>query len=263
MINQIRNISANKNYMKPLNLILCFTFLLSFKSSYSQLTPIGANLGIGYGCGNHLKAGGIDFVVGRYNDTRSWLSDKMETPRFFRGFNLAMDIYYPKGILDLEFVGRKCDVSAKGTSVAGEQKRDFRYRVNTWNFGYGKKMNSSKKGPLGSYLGVDFSTIIIKNYTRVYSTSGSAPEYQKINWDLSIGFSPFIQFVGNRFTAKIQYQWMMLEANYWDVNRAINPNTWSGDNYEANKGKTSSLGICVRYNLINNDKDKKSRNSCL
>lgn len=242
--------------MKPLNIFFCATFVFfNFKNSYGQIYPVKANLGIGYGIGNHLKAGGLDFVIGRYNATRPWLSDKMKTPHFFKGFNLALDVYYPKGLVDLEFVGRKSDVWGKGSSTAGEQRRDVRFRVNTWNFGYARKMNTKKSGVMGSYLGVDFSTIIIKNYTRVYPTNGPAPEFQKINWDLDLGFSPFLQIVGNRFTAKIQYQWMFMGANYWDLNRAINPYTWSGDDYYANKGKTSSLGICVRYNLVKNKKN--------
>ena len=86
----------------------------------------------------------------------------------------------------------------------------------------------------------------------MYKTSENIPEYTKINSDLTLGFSPFIQFAGNRFTAKIYCQFMIREVNYWDVNRAINPNTWSGDTYENNEGKTSSLGICLMFNLFKN-----------
>ncbi|MFM9945175.1 MAG: hypothetical protein ACKVQB_08080, partial [Bacteroidia bacterium] len=149
---------------------------------------------------------------------------------------------------------RKSDVWAKGNSTGAEYTRDYRYRVNSVNFGYGYKLGSNKESIKGKYLGADFSMIIIKNATRVYKTGATIPEYQLINWDLDLGFSPFVQLVGSRFTAKFYYQFMLIGANYWDLNVAINPNTWYNDDYESNKGKTSSLGMSLRYNLFKNKK---------
>lgn len=225
-------------------LLLCF---LNINSAFSQTA---ANFGIGYGTGIHTKAGGLDFVIGRYNDTRSFLSKQMAVPKVFRGMSYSMDIFFPNGVMTMEWVARKSDVTAEVSST--QQIRNFRYRVNTFNFGYGKKLGHATSSPMGRYLGVDFSTISIKNYTRTYQKDADKPEYAKINWDLIVGFSPFLQFTGNRFTTKLYYQFMLTKANYWDVNLKLNPNTWFRDDYDSNKGKTSSLGIILRYNLFKN-----------
>jgi len=234
--------------MQSLNFkLLGILYLINFNQAFSQ---IAANFGIGYGTGIHTKAGGLDFVIGRYNDTRSFLIKRMAVPKVFRGMSYSMEIFYPKGVMTMDWISRKSDVTAEVGST--QQIRNFRFRVNTFNFGYGKKLGHGSSSPKGKYLGIDFSTISIKNYTRIYKMDDDKPEYSKINWDLVVGFSPFLQFTGTRFTAKIYYQIMLSQANYWDVNLKINPNTWFKDDYDSNKGKTSSLGLIVRYNIFKN-----------
>lgn len=224
-------------------LFLCFSL-----SSFSQ----SMNIGIGYNIGTHTKVGGLDYVVGRYNDTRPWLSKKMEDPGFFRGMSYSMDYYYLNSLMSFEWIGRKSDFSASGVSSAGDFTRDYRLKMNSWNFGLGRKMKK-KSGAKGNYLGMDFNMIIIKNYTRVYKTGDHIPDYEQIDeWDLSLGISPFIQHVGTRFTTKIYYQLSYLKNDYWYANRAINSNTWSADPYEKIKGNSRSLGLCVKYNLVKN-----------
>jgi hypothetical protein len=49
--------------------------------------------------------------------------------------------------------------------------------------------------------------IIIKNYTRLYRTGDHIPDYEQIDeWDLSLGFSPFLKPDGTRFPTKVYYQ---------------------------------------------------------
>jgi len=233
--------------MKPLYILVSLALLFCCHDSNCQTK---ANIGIGYNIGTHVKTDGLGFVIGRYNDTRTYLTTKMKEPRFFRGMNLALDFFYPKCLLDFEWIGRKSDVMAEDTQ--SNTRRDFRYKVSSFNFGFGIKMNNKKSGVMGSYLGIDFNMISIKNYTRVYQIGGDKDGYRKINSEFAAGFSPFLQFVGNRFTTKLYYQFMLNKVNYWDVNRAINPKTWPLDEFDSNKGRSSSLGICLRFNLLKN-----------
>lgn len=234
--------------MKFLRLIFCLSILIQsgLVSAQSKV-----NLGIGYNIGSHIKTEGLGFVIDRYNETRPFLTEKMKQPRFFRGMNFAMEVFYPKALIDFEWVSRKSDVNSEiSTSSTG---RDFRYKFHSFNMGVGLKLNKKKSGVMGPYLGLDFSTISIRNFTRTFQTGQDKPEFDKINSDVVLGFSPFLQFVGNRLTAKFYYQWMLIKGDYWDVNRKINPNTWSGDDFDAIKGKTSSAGLSIRYNLIKNE----------
>ena len=120
--------------------------------------------------------------------------------------------------------------------------------------GYAYKLTKNEESSMGSYVGMDFSTISVKTYTRVFQNGGSSGEYSRIDWKMSIGFSPFFQYVANRYTAKVYCQFMISKANYWDENVRINPNTWYDDSYENNKGKSISTGLCVRYNVFQNKK---------
>ena len=229
-----------------------YFFLLLSLSLIPVYGQVKANIGIGYGAGTHLRAGGLDYVIDRYNETRSYLSRKMNHPGFFQGVNLAIDYYFPKSIMDIEIVQRKSDMTAEAGSL--KQSRDLRYKVNSFNLGYGAKLNTKNSKVTGSYLGLDFSLIIVKNYTRTYQTGGNKSDFTRISWEPVIGFSPYLQLVGNRFTAKIYYQYTLTKQDFWDVNVRINPNTWSKDNISDVKGRTSSIGISTRYNLINNKK---------
>jgi len=233
--------------MKLLYTTICLNILAGFYTVHAQEK---LNFGIGYNMGTHLKTGGLDFVIDRYNSTRSYLSKTMNKPRIFRGMNFSLDVYYEKYMMNMDWEFRKSDVSAEAAQT--KQNRDFRYKINTFNIGGGVKLHTINSSVMGTYLGMDFSTISVKNYTRVYNTGDDKPNYQKINWELGLGFSPFVQFVGNRVTTKIYYQMMLNKINYWDVNNVINPNTWYNDEYDDNKGRTSSIGLCVRYNLFKN-----------
>ena len=237
--------------MKFLKLIPLLVLISLFTS---KVLAQSSNFGIGYNIGLHTKADGLDYVISRYNETRPWLSTQMGTPRFFKGMNYSWEFFAANYLLNFEWIGRRSDVSGNGTNSLGNQTRDFRYRVNTWNMGIGKKIGKIKSGPKGNYFGLDFSTILIKDATRVYSAGQHIPEFQPIgSSEINLGFSPFLQHVGKRFTAKIYYQMMLLKNDYWDTNTIINSATWSRDPFEKLQGKTSSLGICLRYNLIKND----------
>jgi hypothetical protein len=234
---------------KKIGLTIAILNIVTYHS-FSQ----SANVGIGYNIGIHSKVAGLEYVVGRYNETRPWLSTQMESPRFFQGMSYSMEFYAAKRLLSFEWTGRRSDVRANGTNSNGNQTRELRYRINSWTMGFGKKMGKRKFGAKGSYYGLDLSMIILKDATRTYSEGQHIPAFEPIgNSEINLGFSPFLQKVGKRFTLKVYYQMMLLKNDYWDTNMAINSATWSRDPLDKLKGKTSSLGICLRYNLVKND----------
>lgn len=224
-------------------------------SRISAQSSIKANLEIGYGGGAHIQVNGLSFIVDRYNETHAALTTSLPAPHLFYGLNIAGDVYFNKFMMDVEWVGRKSNMHAEDAAT-GDQ-RDLRYQQNTFNFGVGWKAFKNKDQIIGFYPGLDFSTISVKNYTRIYNIQNEAPDYTKINWDLVVGFSPFIQYAGSRFTAKLYYQFMILDQDFLAVNEALNPNTWFEDLYEDNFGKASTLGIGLRFNLWKNDREAR------
>lgn len=212
------------------------------------------NMGVGYGLGTHITNEGINFVIGRYNDTRPYLSKPMDEVHFFRGWNFAIETYFPKFLMEFEFIGHTSNVSAEAASTS--DARDFKYRMNTYNMGYAYQLTGDKSKVQGLYGGFDISTISVKSFTRIYTIGAEPGDYYELNWDLIIGLSPYMQYAGGRFTWKAYYQWMIYKQNFWDVNYALNPATWSGDLYENNEGKANTIGMVLRVNLWENDRVK-------
>ncbi|HMU69368.1 MAG TPA: hypothetical protein PKK72_13650 [Chitinophagales bacterium] len=212
------------------------------------------NMGVGYGLGTHITNDGLNFVIGRYNDTRPYLSKPMDEVHFFRGWNVAVETYFPKFLMEFEFIGHTSNVSAESSSTS--DARDFKYRMNTFNMGYAYQLTGQKDKVQGLYGGFDISTISVKNFTRTYTIGNDPGDFYEINWDLIIGVSPYLQYAGGRFTFKGYYQWMIFKQNFWDVNVALNPATWSGDAYESNEGKANTIGMVLRVNLWENDRPK-------
>lgn len=238
--------------MKLIKFCILITFILiNSENLFSQFSPIHKNIGIGYNLGTHINTHGLDFVIGRFNETRSYLGKKMKEPGIFRGINSAVEIFDTNCIFNLEWIARKSVLYAQSPDAIGANTRiDLKYAVNSLNLGYGYKIMPKKQGIKGLYSGIDLSAIFINTATRTYSTSGKASKYTKIKTHFQIGFSPFFQFVTDKLTAKIYYQIMIFKADYKHENEKLNPDTWMADDKEKSKGTTSSLGISVRYNLF-------------
>lgn len=235
---------------------LLFTFILFLAFlERTQAQPFAHfNMGAGYGLGTHISNSGLNFVIGRYNETRPYLTKPMDEVHFFRGWNFALETYFPKFLMEFEFIGHTSNVFAE--AAATSERRDFKYRMNTFNIGYAYQLTGDAKKVQGLYGGADLSTISVKNFTRYYTIGDEAPDYFNINWDLIIGVSPYLQYAGGRFTFKAYYQWMIYKQNFWDVNVALNPATWFSDLYESNEGKANTIGMVIRINLLENDKEK-------
>ena len=76
----IRLLLNSKQMLLPKRLLFgFFVFLIGFSASAQHRF----NYALGYNTGIHLKNGGLDFVVDRYNQNNSLLTQKLQSPRFF------------------------------------------------------------------------------------------------------------------------------------------------------------------------------------
>jgi len=233
--------------MKRLNLSLVILLFIIYSGNAFSQKMIA--IGIGYGIGTHIKAGGIDFVLDRYNETRSYLSKTMDKPRFFYGFNYSIEGVNGKRLMTFEWVGRKSIMYAEGTDALNvTRRRDVQLKVNTFNWGFGRKLGVSGSAK-GLYWGGDFIVGTNKQYTRIYESNATPPKFAKVDWGINMGVAPFVYLISNRLSTKFYIQFLALKQNYWDLNRAINPGTWSGDDYDSNKGKIRSIGLSTRFLL--------------
>jgi hypothetical protein len=230
-----------------------FVFLIGFSASAQHRF----NYALGYNTGIHLKNGGLDFVVDRYNQNNSLLTQKLQSPRFFYGINFGADMFLPKNrIATVEWTNRRSNTQAIGNDTLTNTlfKRDLQYRVNNLSVGIGFKIKSKTEGVTGFYYGADLCFISVKTYTRNYQSGALKPDYTNIDKNLALGFSPHLKYLANRFVAKAYLQFMLSGVDYMPVNKALNPLTYTGDASKDTKGRTTSFGISFKFYLLQNAK---------
>lgn len=214
-------------------------------------------MGLGYNVGTHFSNKGLNFVLDRYNETRSYLSTKMGKPSFYRGMTYYLDFYFPKGIIDLDLTYNKSYCFAEGVDATKTLiHRDIKFKASSWAMGFGKKIYKTK-GTMGIYAGCDGNLLFISVYSRKYTVGQYKPDYEKIVSDVNLGITPFVQWVGNRISTKAYIRLTILKNYYQELNRYLNPNTAFKDNTNDTEGFLHSMGFSARYNLFKNYKKRK------
>ena len=237
--------------MKNRTLIISFIILFSVPK---YINAQGGNVGFGYNVGYHLSNKGMNFVLDRYNETRSYLSAKMSKPNVYRGFTFYSDVYFRKSMFDFDITINKSYGFAEGVdNTKSLVHRDIKFKVSSFAIGYAKKIIDKKK-IMGVYMGADWNTAILRTDSRKYTVGQDIPEYEKVKWDVNLGFTPYLQWVGNRFSTKAYLRLLVLKNDYYELNRYLNPNTYTKDNYRDEEGRLASIGFALRYNLFKNKK---------
>lgn len=238
--------------MKNSNFVFLMIIFLSPVFAFSQY----ANLGLGYNVGIHASNKGMNYVLDRYNETRSYLAATMGKPSVFRGMTYYMDIYLGKRIFDFDLTYNKSYCFAEGVdNTQSLVHRDIRFKATSCAMGYGKKVISGKRA-MGIYIGVDGNIMFLKVATRKYTVGQFKPEYVEVQDDVNLGLTPFVQWVGNRISTKAYLRVLLLNNSYYYLNRTINPGTYVKDNSDDIEGRLVSVGFSARYNLFKNNRKK-------
>jgi hypothetical protein len=229
--------------MKYLRLLLLVGIVPLFQICNAQTTIFG----VGYNA-SFMKPKTVNKIIGRYNETRSWLSEPMESINYIDGavytLNWINEIYF----LDLTYARRVTTISAKGNPGTGEAQRDIKFKANTFNLGMG--LNLMNEGPYVS-LGFDFDFGANKIETRVNTTDQiKDTDYEEVMDPLTIGSSLFLQIVlskekGLGISIRPYYYFDLMSTNYTWFNEAINPNTYMNDDFDQ-YGKLNHFGIMIK-----------------
>lgn len=224
---------------------LSLIFILNFYSdSFSQ------SLGIGYRAGSgSFKP--LDFVIDRYNNTRTSIltknMDKISSvsgPVYSVGYNIGL------AALEVEFPNLKSNTATAETST---QIRELYMTLSGFevNFSYGKPafMDNEFMSFIGGFLSID--KVAPEVYTRVYTKNSAAPEFSKIEVGsaINIGVGPYFSasyifpFFMVYGEVKPFYKFSLSGADFFDVNRTLNPATWSNDNADDTKGSINYFGV--------------------
>ena len=231
--------------------LLVFMFLIASMVARAQMGFFGggANLSL-------AKSDALDFIVQRYNETRTdcnifCLSGQMEDFRNISGMCFGLGWVTGGGMaFDFTWSGRNDVVHAEGTPPGfSEQQRDVKLRANSFDLGIGY---TSPEGTVRPGILVSTDLGAVKTFTRAGDkTNISSVEYENTMDDLSLGFtlSGNLYFVfgdgGIGFMLRPYYQFAVFDTDFYDLNAAINSATYINDDLESQIGRLSNYGLKI------------------
>ncbi len=238
--------------------LVAITFIITMPSAFSQSMKIFGGLGFSASRGSYK---GLNFVLDRYNQTRQGQSGaanvntSMGNIRFLSGvswqFGLLVLPDEDEGLLlytGINRIGRAGSTYATVTNInGGTDRRDVRFTANSVNFELG--LGGSYDYYMGM-VGGSLDLITTKAYTKI-----NGGDYKNVMKDDAIGLSFFIDFSVSvsEFVAvgiKPYWQLVIIETDFTDLNRAINPATYSRDDYKDATSPTSNVGAQVQLRFI-------------
>lgn len=165
-----------------------FSFAVAFSQSHGYFS-FGYNVG-------YAQLGGLNYVTDRYNETRTWLTEEMNSFNLPNGFCVSLGGSTRRVMFDLTWVGRHMTRSASGIQPSNGKtgQREIKWRFNTFNFGLGVALGKTKYSRFN--IGVSFDFGNEKTFTRFGENGVFNPdEFQEIEKQLQLGSTVFMQII--------------------------------------------------------------------
>lgn len=188
-------------------------------------------MSMGYNA-NLFESEQLNFVVDRYNETRTYLDEEMAHPNYFDGF----EIHAGGGdnvLVDIGFAWRSSKVSASGVDASGtNQQRDLKYKFGSFEFGIGYV---AVKGEIKIAAGYNQTLGSEKAYSRVdLAEEVNSTDYDLVFKSFNPGADIFILFIfpvadGNAILLRPYYHFSYGTTDYAGLNEALNPATAAAD----------------------------------
>ncbi|MBS1517661.1 MAG: hypothetical protein JSS91_06210 [Bacteroidetes bacterium] len=236
-------------------------FFAAVSNSFSQANNVKVYIAGGYNF-NFPKASSVNFIINRYNQTRSNLTKTMDNVNSMSGLTLALggilESYNSSVLLEGGVTFKNSgEKKAEGVFSGNDVRRDFKVSSTLVNVGMGYMLNSNNPVDFGLGLFVDFGSVKYK--TRVYTAGETVPDYTDIETGsstLSLGFTPtaFLNvYPVDNFGVSVRpyYFAQIFTQDLEEVNKTLNPNTWMNDDPESyNKETLSGFGVDVKAMII-------------
>ena len=203
---------------------------------------------------NFPNASSVNFIIDRYNDTRSYLTTKMDNINSMTGFDLSVGGVLNDMILEAGLTFKSSGVKyAEGTVSGIPYRRDFKVSNFFVDLGIGYLMESKSPVKFGFGLFTDIGSFTYK--TRVYNVNETPPDYTDVtptSSSLALGFTPTL-FLNANFNDNIgisirpYYLAQVFSQDLTDVNAALNPSTWQNDEPDEYDSETfSGFGVDLK-----------------
>lgn len=240
--------------------IFFLIFLFAVSQNVFSQSPVNVYAGIGYNLSSG-KIDPLDYVISRYNETRSYLTKKMESPSGLKGMSFSMGFYTSSVLIDFEYtVKRSSIISAEGTTGGSEKRRELKI--------YGKSFNTGVNYIL--YLkdfnimpGLSFDWNFMPVESRVYDVNDPNPpdfeiasaetgtSFSNSSWQISpnvhIDYLMSENFV---LSLKPYYSIGLTKLDYTYLNKNLNNTTYQNDPEDKTSSSFSSFGILLKLKYL-------------
>ena len=244
--------------------ILAFLFISLFFISDAMPQKANFFLAGGYNI-TKPNLDGLNFVTGRYNDTRTILTKNMEEFNSLGGFTVTAGVILNDiAMFDLTYIRKTGDVFAEGVVNDTNFRRDLAVSMNSVNLSGGVIVLSSNS--IKTIIGASVDIGSVGTKTRVYPLDQSKPSYESTDdyvpnpiSNMIFGLTPFAQVNINpglssfEIMIKPYYQFMINESDFKDVNRVLNPVTFTIDDPEQMVTRANNYGVEVKLSVFFDD----------
>ncbi len=207
------------------------TLALAKKSN----TTLG--VGLGYQVG-FFNTDSINFILQRYNDTRSYLSNKMRDIKMVSGLVIPVQGLIGSGntglMYEFGFTLAKAKRHAVGIDNSGiKQERQVKVGFNVWNLGLGPAF-VGKYAVVAPMLGFEIGMVKVKTRAAPSNEVSRADWIKVVSRPCVSGSLSMLCWVGSGasgFKLGLQpyYRLGFLKSDMQELNTAINPATWAND----------------------------------
>jgi hypothetical protein len=242
--------------MKSLSKIIVTVLLFSCLSHSELKGQFYYTLGYNAGFPTGLEQ--LNFVIQRYNDTRTYLTEPMKKINFLDGFTFTMG-----GVVDVVFVdfGYTAGIQrrfAEGPVSGTIMRRDLKVSSHLFDFNFGFCLADPNKS--GIYVGASMNIGKFSIKTRVSEKETIKSEnYVQINPDDDLFFTlgVFMKFCIKNPGIYIQpyYQFPMshiFDSDMTDVNEILNPYTYENDPSPLNINN-GTFGVKIGFSMLSKE----------
>lgn len=192
--------------------------------------------------GNYMQLKPLNFVINRFNDTRTDLSQPMGNIEFLNGPGISLGI----GGGNMAAIGhyKRYDKVQQGSWREGGNKltTSLKLEANDYGIAFGAVPGIGNSITFGMGLEITFLDLTISAETP------HAEGYEVVEQYLKLGFAPYAQL----FLGLTDHLYIYLKPSYtldsrfsdfYAVNEAINPATFQMDSHVSHEGKFNRLGL--------------------
>jgi hypothetical protein len=219
---------------KTISVFSCLVFLM-LATNQVQAQDVNTYFHIGYNASFPTGLDSLNYVIDRYNETRSYLDVQMEQITYLDGMTLNWGVYAGPVLFGFGYTGGGQKRYGQGVDATSNlMRRDLKVKSRMFDMDLGVRMINSSVGHLTLGSTFIFSSFVVK--TRVAEESQiKKTDWTKINDGdtFMFGISIFLRWAGkNGFFLQPYYTFTPGDIFTQDmtvVNSAINSYTFAAD----------------------------------